>query len=71
MGWTPTDVTGLNRIDHIRPVFFQIRVKNRKRALPGFQMNMILCLGRKSNQYRHNQADPSDSEFCAVIGPQT
>ena len=31
---------------------------------------MILCLGRKSKQSRHNRVDPSESESCIVIGPQ-
>ena len=32
---------------------------------------MILCLSCRSKQSRHDQVDPSDSEYCAVIGPQT
>ena len=35
-------------IDHIRMVFFQIRVEKGKRGPPGFQLYMILCQGRKS-----------------------
>ena len=66
-------LTSHNRaeIDHIRLVFFQIRVEKRKRGPPSFQMYMILCLGRKSKQPRQDRVDPSDSESCIVIGHQT
>ena len=58
-------------IDHIRLVFFQIRVEKGKRGPPSFQLYIILCLGHKSKQSRHNRVDPSDSESCTMIGPQT
>ena len=58
-------------IDHIRLVFLQIRVEKEKKGPPGFQLYMVLCLAHKSKQPRHNQVDPSDSEPCTVIGPQT
>ena len=71
VGGLPLTLHDRAEIDHIRLVFSQIRVENRKRGPPGFQINMILCLGHKSKQSRHNWVDPSDSESCAVIGPQT
>ena len=46
-------------------------VESQKRGLPGFQLYMILCRGRKSKQPTQDQVDPSDSESCTVIGPQT
>ena len=52
-------------------VFFQIRVEKGKRGPTGSQLYMILCLGRKSKQPRHNWVDPSDSESCTVNDPQT
>ena len=58
-------------IDYIRLVFFQIRAEKGKRGPAGFQLYMILCLDCKSKQLRHNQVDPSDSESCTVICPQT
>ena len=58
-------------IDHIRLVFFQIRVEKGKRGPPSFQLYIILGLGHKSKQCRHNRVDPSDSESCTMIGPQT
>ena len=58
-------------IDQIRLVFYQIRVENLKRGPPGFQLYMILCLGRKSKQSKQDRLDPSDRESCTVIGPQT
>ena len=58
-------------IDHVRLAFFQIRVEKAKSGPPIFQLYMILCLSCRSKQSRHDQVDPSDSEYCAVIGPQT
>ena len=57
-------------IKQIRLVFFQIRVEKGKRGPPGFQLYLILCLGWKSKQSRHNGVGPSDSESCTVIVPQ-
>ena len=58
-------------IYHIRMVFFQTRAEKGKRGPPGFQLYMILCLGRKSKQSKQDRVDPSDRESCTVIGPQT
>ena len=44
--------------DGMRLAFFQIRVEKGKRGPPGFQLYMILCLGCKSKQLRHNRVDP-------------
>ena len=69
--WTPPDVTRSRRNWPDKAGFCQIRVEKRKRGPTGFQLYMIWCLGCKSKQSRHNRVDPSDSESCIVIGPQT
>ena len=45
-------------IVHIRLVIFQIRACKLKRGVPGFQMNIILCLGCKSKTM-DEQVEPS------------
>ena len=71
MGGLPLTLHNRAEIDYIRLVFFQIRVENQKRGPPDFQMYTILCLDHKSKQSILDRVDPSDSESCAVIGPQT
>ena len=71
MGGLPLTSHNRAEIDHIRLVFFEIRVEKGKRGPAGFQLYMILCLGCISKQLRHDQMDPFNSELCIVIGDQT
>ena len=58
-------------IVHRRLVIFQIRACKLKRGVPGFQMNIILCLGCKSKTMGE-QVDPSLTQTTAILlVPQT
>ena len=58
MGGLPLTSHDRAETDHIRMVFFQIRVEKGKSGPVGFQLYIILCLDWKSKQPRHNRVDP-------------